>query len=87
MLLPTHEFELFSRLHRTLMHNTCRRLKVLPNKVASPEEFTTLAPELRLKVSRALSENLDVIDTFAAENPAHSSEDELDIVRSFAKSI
>ncbi len=60
-----------------------QRLKVIPNKVASPDEFAALSPEVRMKVRDALNGNLDLIESFTAENPAHLSEDELDIVRSW----
>ncbi len=83
MLLPPHELELFFKLHRALMFFVNQRLKVIPNKVASPEEFAALSPEVRVKVRDALNTNLDLIESFAAENPAHLSEDELDIVRSW----
>ncbi len=59
------------------------RLKVIPNKIATPEEFAALSPEVRIKVRDALNDNLDLIESFTAENPAHLSDDELDIVRSW----
>lgn len=60
-----------------------RRLKVIPDKFASPEKFAALSPELRLKVRDALNANLALIESFTAENPARLSDDELDIVRSW----
>lgn len=60
-----------------------QRLKVIPNQVSSPDEFSALSPEVRAQVRDALNANLDLIETFAAENPAHLSDDELDIVRSW----
>ena len=83
MLLELQDVELFFRLHRTLMFFVNQRLKVIPNKVASPEEFAALSPEVRLKVRDALNAYLDLIVSFAAENLAHLSDDELDIVRSW----
>jgi hypothetical protein len=50
MLLPPHELELFFRLHRALMFFVSQRLKVIPTKLASPDEFAALSPEVRLKV-------------------------------------
>ena len=41
MLLPPHELELFFRLHQALMFFVNERLKVTPDKVASPEEFAS----------------------------------------------
>lgn len=83
MLLPPHELELFFKLHRALMFFVNQRLKVIPAKLASPEEFAALSPEVQLKVRDTLNTNLDLIESFADENPANLSDDELDIVRSW----
>src|SRR5882672_7584564 len=83
MLLPPHELELFFRLHRALMFFVNQRLTVIPNPVTSPEEFAALSPGVRLKVRDALNANLALIESFVDENPAHLSDDELDIVRSW----
>ena len=83
MLLNPNELGLFFRLHRTHMFFVNKRLKVIPDQVSTPEEFAALSPEVRLRVRDAFLDNLDLIESFAAENPAHLSEDELDIVRSW----
>ena len=83
MLLPPHDIELFFRLHRTLMFYVNQRLKLLTTKVASPEDFSALSPDVCLKVRDALNANLDLIDSFVSENPAHFTPDELDIVHSW----
>jgi hypothetical protein len=83
MLLELHELELFFRLHRTLMFFVNQRLKVIPNKLATPEEFAALSPEVRVKVRDALNAHLDLIESFADENPARLSDDDLAIVRSW----
>ncbi len=83
MLLEPQDVELFFRLHRTLMFFVNERLEVIPNKLATPDEFFAQSPEDRLKVRDALSARLDLIESFVDENPAHLSEDELDIVRSW----
>ena len=83
MLLEPHEVDLFFRLHRTLMFFVNQRLTVIPNKVATPEDFAAMSPGVRLKVRDALTANLDLIESFAGENPASLSDDELDIVRSW----
>jgi len=83
MLLPPHELELFFKLHRALLFFVTQRLSVIPDKLASPEEFAALSPEVRLKVRDALNANLPLIESFVDENPAHCSDDELDIVRSW----
>lgn len=83
MLLELHELKLFFKLHQALMFFVNQRLKAIPNKVASPDEYAVLSPQLRLKVRDALNANLDLIDSFVAENPARLSNDELNIVRSW----
>jgi len=83
MLPESHELELFFKLHRTLMFFVNQRLQVIPTKVATPEEFAALSPEVCIKVRDALNASLDLIQSFNEENPAHLSDDELDIVRSW----
>lgn len=83
MLLAPHELELCFRLHRTLMFFVNQRLKVIPDNIATPEAFAALSPQVRLKVRDALLEHLDLIESFIAENPAHLSDDELEIVRTW----
>ena len=83
MLLETQDVELFFRLHRTLMYFVNQRLHVIPVTITTPEEFASLSPELRVKVRDALNANLDLIESFVDENPAHLSGDELDIIRSW----
>jgi hypothetical protein len=83
MLLPPHELEQCFKLHRAVMFFVNQRLKVIPDKITTPEEFDTLSPDLRLKVRDGLLANVDLIERFVAENPAHLSKDELDIVLSW----
>ena len=83
MLLPQHELELFFKLHRTLMFFVNQRLAVIPNPVASPEEFAALSPGVRLKVRDGLNANPNLIESFVDVNPAHLTDGELDIVRSW----
>src|SRR5947207_3381420 len=83
MLLNPHDLDQFFRLHRTLMFSVNQRLKVLPNDLASPEEFSALAPEVRLKVRDALLDHMDLIQSFVDDNPAHLPDDELAIVRAW----
>ena len=83
MLLERQDAELFFRLHRALMFFVNQRLKVIPDKLATPEEFAALSPQDRLKVRDALNARLDLIESFVDENPAHLPADELDIVRSW----
>jgi hypothetical protein len=55
MLLTPQDSELLFRLHRTLMFFVNQRLKVLPDELASPEAFSALAPQVRLKVRDAFT--------------------------------
>jgi Domain of unknown function (DUF6398) len=83
MLLDPQDVELFFRLHRALMFFVNQRLKVIPNKLATPDEFAALSPEVRVKVRDAFNANVDLIQSFVDENPAHLPDDELGIVRSW----
>jgi Domain of unknown function (DUF6398) len=83
MLLTPQDVELFFRLHRALMFFVNQRLKVIPDDVGSPDEFSSLSPEARLKVRDAFLQRTDLIEQFVEENPAHLTSDELDIVRSW----
>lgn len=60
-----------------------QRLQALPDDVASPEAFSSLSPEVRLKVRDAFLKHTDLIEQFAEENPARRSVGELAIVRSW----
>jgi hypothetical protein len=83
MLLEPQDADLFFRLHRTLMFFVNQRLKVLPDDLASPEDFAALVPEVRLKVRNALLGHTDLIRSFVDDNPARLPDDELAIVRSW----
>ena len=83
MLLEPQDVELFFRLHRTLMFFVNQRLKVLSNKLSTPEEFAALSPEVRLQVRDALNAKVDLIESFVAENPANLPNNQLAIVRSW----
>src|ERR1700732_1076813 len=83
MLLEPEDVALFFRLHRALMFFVNQRLTVLPDPGATPEEFSALAPEVRLKVRNAWIANVDLTDSFVDENPARLSDAELGIVRSW----
>ena len=85
MLLEPQDVERFFRLHRTLMFfvNRVTALGVIPDNLATPEEFAALPPRTRLGVRDALLDHPDLIQAFVDENPAHLGEDELAIVRSW----
>src|SRR6516164_666536 len=83
MLLTPQDVELFFKLHRALMFFVNQRLKVIADDVASPDEFSSLPPDVRLKVRDAFLAHTDLIQQFVDENLAHFTNDELDIVRSW----
>jgi hypothetical protein len=83
MLLTPQDAELFFKLHRALMFFVNQRLKVIPDDVASPDEFSSLPPEARLKVRDTFLGHTDLLQAFVEENPSHLTDDELDIVRSW----
>jgi hypothetical protein len=83
MLLTPQDAELFFRPHRALMFFVNQRLGVLPDAVASPDEFSGLSPEVRLKVRDAFLQHTDLIQQFVEENPARLTAEELDLVRSW----
>ena len=82
-LLAPNELEKFFKLHTAFMFFVNQRLNVVPNKIATPEEFAVLPPEVRLLVRDALNDNVNQIESFVAENPAELTKDELDIIRSW----
>lgn len=83
MLLNPPDANLFFKLHRALMFFVDERLKVLPDEIATPERFSGLPPEARLKVRNALLDNHHLIESFVGENSANLTDDELAIVSSW----
>jgi hypothetical protein len=83
MQLSLEDVDLFFRLHWSLMFFVNQRLKVINEMVATPEAYSQLAPETRIKVHKALLDHRDLIDAFADENPFHFDEADLEIVRSW----
>jgi hypothetical protein len=83
MLLTPADVELFFKLQRALMVFVNQRLQVIPNGPASPEQFVALSPDLQLKVRNALLDRPDLIPSFVDDNPAHMTEEEVAIVRSW----
>jgi hypothetical protein len=83
MLLAPQDVELFFKLHRALMFFVNQHLKVIADDVASPDEFSSLPPDVRLKVRDAFLKHTDLLGEFVEENPARLTSDELDTVRSW----
>lgn len=83
MQLSLEDVEQFFRLHRSLMFFVNQRLRVIPTKIGTPEAYSGLPPETRIKVHEALLEHVDLIDAFVAEDPFRFSDEDLEIVRSW----
>ncbi len=83
MQLSPEDLERFYRLHQSLMFFVNERLKVVDTPVATPEAYSHLPGDTRLKVHKALLEHRDLIDAFADENPFHFDDADLAIVRSW----
>jgi hypothetical protein len=83
MLLEPPDGELFFRLHRALMFLVNQRLKIIDANVATPDDFASHPPEVRLKLRDAFLAHTDLIPMFVDENPSQLSGDELDIIRSW----
>ena len=79
MQLPLEEVEQFFRLHRSLMFFVNQRLRVMPEEIVTPEDYSGLPPEARIEVHRAFLEHLDLIDAFVAEDPFGFDEEDLEI--------
>ena len=83
MLLEPQDVELVFKLHWALMFFVNQRLKVISDDLASPAEFSSLSPETRREVRDAFLQHTCFLSAFVEENPAHLTNDELDIVRSW----
>ncbi len=86
MLLCPEDAQLFFKLHRTLMCFVNQRLRVVPD-IGSPDEFSGLPLEIRLKVRGAFLEETDLIEIFVDQNPAALADHELDIVLSWRHQV
>lgn len=82
MLLLPDDVELFYKLHNSLMHFVNRQQNVVP-ELTPQEEIELLPPEHRLEIRHAFLDHLELIDTFADENPMNLADGELEIVRSW----
>ena len=83
MLIDPQDGRQFFRLHWTLLAFVNQRLKVIHAELSTPQEIAALPAGPRTKIRDALYANLNLIEAFVAENPAHLPEDELAIVRSW----
>jgi Domain of unknown function (DUF6398) len=82
VLLTPQDADLFFKLHRSLMCFVNERLQIVPD-VGTPEQFSALPPETRLKVRKALLDEMDLIQVFVDANPFDLTDGELEIVCSW----
>src|SRR5579864_2643187 len=87
MLLSPQDVALFFKLHRALLFFVNQRLQVILDSPANPEEFSVPATEVGLRVRDGLLKHTDLIQSFVEQNPAHLSDDELTIVRSWQQLV
>ncbi len=86
MLLSPDDAELFFKLHRSLMCFVNERLQIIPD-IGSPDEFSSLPPEMRLEVRNAFLDEIDLIELFVDANPFDLSDEELDVVLSWRHQV
>ena len=70
MLLSPQDAQLFFKMHRALMFFVNQELQAIPDKPGSPDEFSGLSPDVRLKVHDAFLGHTDLIESFVEQNPA-----------------
>lgn len=83
MLLERSEAQLFFKLHRALMFFVNEQLHVLPNEIRSPNDFGNQPLAAQQQVRKALLDEVDLIGSFADQNPQAFSAEELEIVLSW----
>jgi hypothetical protein len=85
--LPVDEVRLFYKLRPALAFYANQRLKLVPDELADPRDYTFLPPEARMKVRDALHAQPALIDEFVRENPDHFTPQELEIVASWKHAL
>jgi hypothetical protein len=86
MKLSPENAELFYKLMWPLQFYVNQQRQILPH-VDSIEAYIACPQEDKLQVRNALYENIDLVDAFVAENPAHLSADELAIVQNWKRFV
>jgi hypothetical protein len=86
MLLSPQEAQLFFKLHRALMCFVNERLQIVPG-IDTPDEFSHLPPEIRLKVRKAFLDQSDLTELFVDANPFDFTQEELGIVASWRHQV
>jgi hypothetical protein len=86
MLLTPQEAQLFFKLYRSLMCFVNERLQIVPD-VGTPDEFSAVSPETRLKVREAYLGDRELLGLFVDANPFDLSDAELKIVASWRHQV
>ena len=76
MLLAPNDARSFFKLHHSLMCFVNTRLQIVP-EVATPDEFSTVSPEMRLKVREGLVQMPNLLEEFVSSNPFALTDEEL----------
>jgi hypothetical protein len=87
MQVTIEEGKLFYKLFSALLGYVNGKLSLIPEQFSVESEYTLLPPQARGKVRDALYEHRELIDQFAAENPAGLSQEELEIVTSWKHAL
>ena len=87
MNLHPDDGRLFYKLFSALLGYVNRKLGIVPEQFSVESEYTSLPPQARGKVRDALYEHRELIDQFAAENPAGLPPDELAIVATWKHAL
>ncbi len=87
MLLDIQDLATFFKLHRALMFFVNQRLNVLSENVSTPDEFSNLAPQSRVRVREAWLATPGLIDDFVRDNTGKFTDEELEIVRSWKSAV
>ena len=87
MYLPADDCQLFYKLHPLLLVHASRKLGVLSDEKATPENFRSLPSETGLKVRDALNAQPEWIDEFVQQNPANLAPDELEIILGWKNAV
>jgi hypothetical protein len=81
------EGKLFYKLYAALCSYANGKLNVVAGEFSDPEQFTSLPPEIRLKVRDALHAHPELIDQFVQEDPSPLTAEELAIVASWKHAV
>ena len=86
MNLSPKDAHLFFKLMWETQFYINNQFDIVPN-VKSAEAYSKLSQEQKVQVRQALYDNIHLLDTFVAENPAGLTGDELNIVQSWKRFV